>query len=264
MSLHWRTLGSVDTPAVLFLHGFLGRGADWLPEVESFSPSCFCILVDLPGHGESVGLDVPTAYTMSGAAELVLEVLDRLQVKEAGVVGYSMGGRLALYLVLKYPEVFSRALLESASPGLADEGERTERAQRDATLAERIKENGLGPFLASWYAQPLFKSLAENPARLAERIRDRQRNDPAELALSLQYMGSGVQPSLWADLESCRQPVMAVAGGRDPKFRDLALKMAGLSNCIQPAIVPDAGHAIHLEQRERFVELLGGFFGLQT
>ena len=113
--------------ALLFLHGFMGSGQDWAETVEAF-PDYRCILVDLPGHGLSAGCP-PGLYPMPQAALALLAVLDGLGVEACVPVGYSMGGRLALYLALTHPDRCRAVVLESGSPGLASEREREGRRE---------------------------------------------------------------------------------------------------------------------------------------
>ncbi len=145
---------------------------------------------DLPGHGRSLGL-TPQVYTIEGAARMLRELLDGLEISRAALAGYSMCGRLALYLALRHPERCSGLFLESASPGIDDAAERRARREADEERARRLESGDFGGFLADWYRQPLFASLARHEG-LVEKINEaRRRNDPAELARSLRGMGAG-------------------------------------------------------------------------
>ena len=144
-------------PALLFLHGFMGSGQDWAETVEAF-PDYRCILVDLPGHGLSAGCP-PGLYPMPQAALALLAVLDDLGVETCVPVGYSMGGRLALYLALTHPDRCRAVVLESGSPGLASEREREGRREWDESKATELERQGLDAFLEDWYRQPLFHSI---------------------------------------------------------------------------------------------------------
>ena len=71
-------VGSPDKPAVLFLHGFLGRKEDWSEVIAGLSNS-FCaiaIAIDLPGHGSNVPED-DRSYSMSGCAEAIIALLNK-------------------------------------------------------------------------------------------------------------------------------------------------------------------------------------------
>ncbi|MDP8899869.1 MAG: alpha/beta fold hydrolase, partial [Actinomycetota bacterium] len=184
---------------MLSLHGFMGRGEDWRGVSAALAGRHCCVAPDLPGHGASLRLP-PESYSMEGAARSVLETLDATGTDRAAIVGYSMGGRLALYLALRHPKRCAGLFLESTSPGLEDAGERTARRAADEEKAARLEGGDLQGFLREWYRQPIFAPLARDEDLLRRTIEDRLRNDPAELAKSLRGMGTGSQPSLWGEL----------------------------------------------------------------
>jgi 2-succinyl-6-hydroxy-2,4-cyclohexadiene-1-carboxylate synthase len=138
-----------------------------------------------------------------------------------------MGGRLALYLALRYPERCAGLFLKSASPGLENSGERVARRAADESKAKRLVSEDLEAFLRDWYRRPLFATLAQDENLLKRTIDARRRNDPGELALSLRGMGTGGQPSLWGELEHLAIRTLAVAGGLDGKYAGILSRMAG-------------------------------------
>ena len=217
-----------------------------------------CIAVDLPGHGASLGTP-PDRYTMEGAAQSVLNILDATGTPRATIVGYSMGGRLALYLALRHPDRCAGLFLESTSPGIEDAGERAARRTADEEKAARLEGGDFEGFVRDWYRQPLFAPLARDEDLLRRTTKDRLRNDPAELAKSLRGMGTGNQPSLWGELPRLRVPALAVAGGLDEKFVGISRRMASLNSSIRAAVVPGAGHNVHAEVPTAYLSSLKGF-----
>ncbi len=256
--LHFHEHGDAAHPTILFLHGFMGAGADWRATIATLQHEYRCLAVDLPGHGASVGMP-DAAYTMEGAAQTLLDLLDHLGIDRCAVVGYSMGGRLALYVALHHAGRCARLVLESASPGLATEVERAARRTADEARARRLEAGDLQPFLNEWYRQPLFASMEEHAGLVERMVQARLRNDPRELARSLRGMGTGRQPSLWERLSALRVSTLAVAGGLDRKFVEIAERMARLSPEVQPTVVQDAGHTVHAERPHRFLGLLRAF-----
>jgi 2-succinyl-6-hydroxy-2,4-cyclohexadiene-1-carboxylate synthase len=198
-------------------------------------------------------------YTMEGAARSVLEVLDGAGVDRATVVGYSMGGRLALYLALRHPDRCAGLFLESASPGLEDAGERAARRRADEEKAALLEGGDFRGFLHDWYRQPLFAPLSRDEDLLRRTIEDKGRNDPAELAKSLRGMGTGSQPSLWGELPALRVPALAVAGRLDEKFVGISHRMASRAPGMRAAVVPGAGHNVHAEAPTAYLSSLEGF-----
>lgn len=200
---------------MVFLHGFMGSRRDWDGIASSLSQYCFCLVPDLPGHGGSTGR-LDQTWDMDSAARSVIALLDSLQIRQSYLTGYSMGGRLGLYLALHYPQYFPRVLLESASPGLKTAAERSARITQDETLAARLQQEDFPTFLQSWYCQPLFQSLQSHPG-FSEMLARRGENNPAALAKSLREFGSGAQPPLWERLAGHKMPLFLVVGEKDIK-----------------------------------------------
>ena len=90
--LGYTVSGDRRRPAILFLHGFMGSGADWAETISALEERFYCVAPDLPGHGRSLGLP-PEDYTIEGATRTLLDLLDGLEISRAALVGYSMGGR---------------------------------------------------------------------------------------------------------------------------------------------------------------------------
>jgi 2-succinyl-6-hydroxy-2,4-cyclohexadiene-1-carboxylate synthase len=250
--------GDPHNPAILFLHGFMGSGANWADLISALDERFYCVAPDLPGHGSSLGLP-PEAYTLEGAARTLLDLLDSLGAGRPTIAGYSMGGRLALYLALRHPEGCSALFLESTSPGIEDAAEREARRRSDERKAAQLEEGDLASFLRDWYRQPLFASLARRQVLLRETIEARMRNDPGELAKSLRGMGTGSQPSLWGELAELEAPALAVAGELDEKYAAISTRVASITPLIRAAVVPGAGHNVRLEAPETYCALLKYF-----
>lgn len=256
MTLPCTLTGPLDAPPVLFLHGFMGAASDWDETAAALADTFRCIAVDLPGHGEAVGLP-DEVYTFVGTLDAIAATLDELGVERCRVVGYSMGARLALGFALRVPGRIARLVLESGSPGLRAEAERAERRVLDEQRARQI-EADFERFVGEWYRMELFASLKHHPELRAALVAKRQRNLPAEVARSLRGAGTGQQPSLWAELDRLAVPTLALAGGRDRKYADLAFAMAVAGPPAMPVVVP-AGHMVHAERPDLFSALVRDF-----
>lgn len=244
----------------MLLHGFTGSAEVWLTPTASLDSGSF-IAPDLLGHGRTVSNDSPERYAMPHAAADLIALLDQLRVERVLLHGYSMGGRLALFTALTYPDRVMAVCLESASPGLVSQDERAKRAAEDAALAERIMTDGIAAFVSHWEQTPLFRHqtvTVPEPIRLRQRaIRLLQREEG--LAASLRGMGTGSQPSLWGRLEELTMPVQLITGSRDIKFAAIADAMSShIRNCRHLS-VPEAGHAVHVEAPRAWQTALGEF-----
>ena len=237
-------------PALLLLHGFTGGGATWQP----FDwPGYEAIAVDLPGHGDSDKPADAERYRMERNVEDLVALLDQLGVERAAVLGYSMGGRVALHLALHAPERLWALVMESASPGIESQAERADRRRSDGEMADSIVRDGVEPFVDRWQAIPLFASQSRLPADERERLRQqRLRNEALGLANSLRGLGAGEQQPLYARLREIATPALVLAGADDAKYRTIAERTAEALPNARLQIVADAGHAVHLEQPQAF------------
>ncbi len=248
-------------PDALLLHGFTGSKESWSGLLPLLEGSFRLLAVDLPGHGESGLPPCLQRYRMEEAAQDLAELVRRLAGGPVHLLGYSMGGRLALYFALEYPELARSLALESASPGLEGAAEREARRASDATLADRILAQGMEAFTAEWERLPLFASQASLPEAARRELRLRRlQNRPEGLAGSLRGMGTGVQPSLWGRLAALQLRTLLVAGELDEKFCALNRRMAQEIPAARLEIVPGAGHSVHLEQPLVYAKLLHRFW----
>ncbi|MCB9422531.1 MAG: 2-succinyl-6-hydroxy-2,4-cyclohexadiene-1-carboxylate synthase [Ardenticatenaceae bacterium] len=239
-------------PLVL-LHGFTGSSASWEKQIIAFSARFRVIAIDLLGHGRTDSPLNPDRCRMEQAAADIITILGRQKAEVRGqkthLLGYSMGGRLALYLAVNYPDWFQSLILESASPGLETGTARAARQQQDNELADWIEINGIEAFVERWEKLPLWASQSQLPeeTRLALQ-QQRLQNNATGLANSLRGMGTGVQPSLWPRLSEIKMPVLLLAGKLDSKFVAISQQMREEIPHAQLQIVPQTGHTIHLER----------------
>jgi 2-succinyl-6-hydroxy-2,4-cyclohexadiene-1-carboxylate synthase len=225
------------------LHGFTHTGASWDLVANALGERYLPDQPDIRGHGAASGRE---PVTLDG-------VIGDIEARADGrftLVGYSMGGRIALHVALALPECIDRLVLIGASPGIADPRERDARRTADDRLADEIESSTIEEFARRWAQTPV---LGGQPEWIE---RDRLSNTTAGLARALRGLGTGALPSLWDRLGELRMPVLLIVGERDRKFRAIAEEMAAAIPDARVAVVPDAGHAVHLEAPERVAELI--------
>lgn len=254
--------GQKDASATLvMLHGFTGSALGWghiMTELAAFKLRV--IALDLLGHGQSDAPDSPERYSIEHCQADILAAMQELGVERgrAILLGYSLGGRIALYTA--FSSYFRALILESASPGLATPEERQQRRASDEELARRIERDGVEAFAEYWEQLPLFASQQQLPAdERAELHAQRLHNHTSGLANSLRGVGTGVQPELYSRLPDLHLPILLLAGALDYKFCAIAQEMAVNLPQAQLRIIPNAGHTIHLEQPEAFITTVGDF-----
>ena len=243
--------------ALLLLHGFTGSSAEWATLIPTLVPLRTVIAVDLIGHGRSPAPADPARYTMERAVADLLALLDTLGHAHVEVLGYSLGGRVALQLAAAAPARVRSLILESASPGIADAAERATRVAADEALAARIEQQGLAWFVDHWAGIPLFASQAALPTEERAALRARRlRGTATGYANSLRGMGAGRQTSLWAQLPQLATPTLIISGEYDAKYVAIGAQMAAAMPMARQVVVPGAGHTVHLEQPRAFRDLV--------
>lgn len=247
----------IESPGAraLLLHGFTLTGGSWNGVIRALPAHWRTCAPDLRGHGRA-GQSRPVSL------EAVLGDVLRLAGAEEGpeqaplvLVGYSMGGRLALHAALAAEMRLHHLVLIGASPGLADPREREARRAADERLADELERVTIEAFAARWGAQTAV--LAGQPPEVARLARaERLRSTPEGLAAALRGLGTGALPSLWPRLGEVRVPVTLVVGERDDKFTAIASQMARRLPHAELAVVAGAGHAVHLEQPAAVARIL--------
>jgi 2-succinyl-6-hydroxy-2,4-cyclohexadiene-1-carboxylate synthase len=231
---HW-TLG--DGPSVVLLHGFTQGNGSWRTLGAAIAAAGYRVTtVDLPGHGASAHVRADLRRT----ADLIADTLPG----PAAVVGYSLGGRVALHLALAYPHQVERLATIGAHPGIDDDDERAARRRADDALAQQLTEQGVTAFVDEWLKLPLFGGLQVTGDDLAER----RANTAEGLASSLRLAGTGTQLPLWSRLRELTMPALVMAGALDTKFAALAGRLAGSLPNGRPMLIDGAHHAAHLQQ----------------
>jgi 2-succinyl-6-hydroxy-2,4-cyclohexadiene-1-carboxylate synthase len=216
-----------------------------------------CLTVDLPGHGQTK-VKQDSDYQMSNVALALIKLLVELNIKQCILAGYSMGGRIALYLVIHFPQYFQGVILESTSPGLSSQLERDRRIVQDSKLAEQLESADLPDFIQQWYSNPLFTSFVQHP-NYQKAIARRLDNDPYQLAKSLRFNGLGTQSALWENLAEIKISLLLIVGELDSKFVKINQMMA--QSCPQASLhsVHNTGHNVHFEEPSEFCQLLKYF-----
>jgi len=247
-------------PPLLLLHGFTGNGQTWQPLVPALASQRTLVIVDLIGHGGSEAPRDPSRYAIERCVSDLIQLLDHLGMTRVDLCGYSMGGRIGLLLTVNAPERVGRQILIGSSPGIADPVERAARLASDEALAERIEREGLEWFVDYWAAQPIFASQQRLPvaARAAQRAQ-RLAGSAHGYANALRGMSAGRQPSLWESLPLIATPTLLITGELDTKYCAIAERMVAQIPRSRHVIVPEAGHAVHLEQPQTVAALIGEF-----
>jgi 2-succinyl-6-hydroxy-2,4-cyclohexadiene-1-carboxylate synthase len=232
---------------IVLVHGFTQTGASWGEVARLFAGGFEVVTVDLPGHGSSSDIrlgfeDASYAIGSAGGAGIY--------------IGYSLGARLCLRMALDRPSLVKALVLVGGSPGLASASERANRRAADDRMAEEILMRGTRSFVDRWLGQKMFSTFRATD----DDLEARRSNSPAGLAYALRTLGVGSQEPLWDHLPQLDMPVLALAGGLDPKYALIAGRMAGsIGPNAKVVSMPGVGHAAHLEAPKPFCQAVWRF-----
>lgn len=236
------------TTAVL-IHGFSGSPASWRrigPLLDG--PSC---APSVCGHGAGG----PVA-TFEAEVDRLAAAIRRAAPPPRVVAGYSLGGRLALGLLVRHPNLFCGAALIGVNPGI-DDLDRAGRRREDERWARLIEEEGLPVFDRQWSSLPLFGSQS----RLDEDVLEEQRrirlgHEPGALAAAMRTLSLGAMPDYRRHLPAVACAVELIVGGLDTKFEALARRMAKSLPEGSVSVVDGVGHNVPLEAPAELARLL--------
>ena len=238
---------------LLAIHGFTEIDLSWTEVLNDLNMPVQGYV--LPGHGYK---PCPSETNHQRIAEIIHKRFE--DQGPIDLLGYSMGGRVALQFALQYPDMVRRLILISCRPGIADEHERATRAASDEGLAMMLEENGIGQFVAWWENNPALRPAKPFSRSMTELIRSRRLNQDAfGLAASLRALGQGVSPSLWDRLPELNMPCLAIAGSADPRYVNDMGEMVKAMPHAKLNVIPESGHAVHRECRDTVVNVIRGF-----
>jgi 2-succinyl-6-hydroxy-2,4-cyclohexadiene-1-carboxylate synthase len=239
---------------LLLLHGFTGSPASWSRVTTGSSTGVTVLAPSLVGHGDQAHADI------AGFDDEVDRIASLASsTRRWHVAGYSLGGRIALSLLVRHPNLFFGATLIGAQPGLSSESARAERRAADERWCSVLRERPLPEFVAAWEDQPLFHSQRMLPADVLSRQRaERLAQDSAGMVRSLTLTGLGAMPSYWPALPRIQIPTTLMVGAKDEKFTAIAREMASQMPAATLEIVPEVGHNVVLERPEAVQRLLEG------
>jgi 2-succinyl-6-hydroxy-2,4-cyclohexadiene-1-carboxylate synthase len=170
------------------------------------------------------------------------------------LLGYSLGGRLALHACLSRPDLWKSAVVVGADPGLESEEEKRLQLDRDRNWAERLKREPLEKLVDEWDAQTVFCGIGNQAPRNLGEV------DSGRLCHQFEVFSKGIQKNLFPKLaELKRPPVLFVSGEKDHKYQGIGEKLAKSSSAIYAQVIADAGHRVPWENPESFVQVLIDF-----
>ena len=239
------------------LHGAVGMAADWRGFAKNLAVSGIgtravdlwrfleCNPMPLPDFGKALNADAGGEVFRGNCRALL---------------GYSMGGRMALHALLEKVHPWQAAIIVAAHPGLEIESDRADRRSADAGWATRALAGDWQQFLTAWNAQPVLGDSAMRDPQSSGRLIMRRR----EIARSFVDWSLGVQEPLWDRLSEIKIPILWIVGENDAKFRTLAERAVSSMPDAHLAVAPGAGHRVPWEAEAWFADRVTAFLRTGT
>ena len=178
----------------------------------------------------------------------------QLGQKKSLILGYSLGGRLALHACLSRPDLWRGAIIVGADPGLESEEEKRLQLDIDLKWAERLKREPLEKLAEEWDAQPVFCGFENAAPRNFDEL------DAAKLGKKFEVFSKGLQENLAPKLaELQKPPILFLSGEKDQKYQGIGEKLSKSTSVVKAQIVADAGHRVPWENPESFCQVLIDF-----
>jgi 3-oxoadipate enol-lactonase len=243
-----------DGPTVVFLHAGIADSRMWEPQWTSFAAHYRLLRCDLAGFGRT-----PLAGLRVTYAQDVLDLLDGLGVMTAGLVGSSLGGRVALEVAVARPELVAKLVLVAAGlPGLDwSERVRTYGAAEDEAVARGDLEAATELNLRMWVDGPRRAAADVDPAVRAAVAEMQRRALELQAPHSEQLEEDMLVPDVAARLGEVQAPTLVLVGDQDvDDMQGLARRFAAEIPVARMATIRGAAHLPSLEQPAAFDELV--------
>lgn len=257
--LYYEETGS-GTP-VIFVHEFAGDLRSWEPQLRHFGKRYHCVAYNARGFAPSDVPERPSAYSQVRAADDIAAVLDHLGWPRAHIVGLSMGGFATLHFGFRHHDRARSLCIGGCGYG-AEPGQKERfRAEADVISAFILKE-GMPAFAEKYAYGPSRVQFQNKDPRGFEEFKRILAEHSALGSANTQIGVQKERPSLYDLIEEMKAvtvPTLLLTGDEDwPCLQPGLLLKQTIPNSAL-AIIPNAGHAINLEEPDAYNRLLGDF-----
>ncbi len=236
---------------IVALHGFLGLAADW--SKTGLDVQAYDLWRSIPRMGAVARENAFSAWAKHFTNEIRASGRGPISL-----IGYSLGGRLAMHAVLEAPDLFENAIIISAHPGLSSEHEKRDRVASDKVWAERFLREPWSLLMKAWNVQPVLAPPPNPPADFVALERVEAAFSRESLAFALDAWSLGRQKDLRSRLRECEVPMRFVTGALDTKFTSLLGGFAGIDH----RVVEAAGHRVPWDHPAGFQSAVSDFYEL--
>lgn len=242
---------------IICLHGFSEDLSTWqFLKLDGHQ----LIFIDLIGHGKSDKPKFRKYYSLKVMLRHLNKLILKLGIKKYSMLGYSMGGRIALAYALIYPKEIDKLILESASYGEDGVINRLKRRRNDLKLAGDIEKNGIEWFTQYWSDLSIFNSQRKLPKAIINEITKRRlANCTFALSNTLKGTGQGKFPCLKGQIVKLSMPILYISGEYDKKYEGVGKKFENLNGNVKHIVINGCGHNTHIENANEFAGALNKF-----
>src|SRR5574338_516850 len=219
VKLNLESLREIDKSKdyILFLHGFTGCAEDWFPVFEQIPDKYNCLALDIIGHGKSDAPGSSMHYSIDSIMSQIKYVKDHLTQNKIFLLGYSMGGRIALTYASMYPEDVKGLILEASSAGIKNDEERQKRYEEDLKLAEFIETHTMEEFIEMWHDQEIFNTQRRFSNDKLKKIKKKKASgSKTGYANILKGFSTGIMPPVHDKLKKIPLKVLLITGASSP------------------------------------------------
>jgi len=242
---------------IICLHGFSENLSTWeFIRLDGHQ----LVLIDLIGHGKSDKPKLLKYYSVKVMIRHLNMIISQLGLKRYSILGYSMGGRIALAYALTYPKEINKLILENASYGEDGFLKRLKRRRNDLNLARSIERNGIEWFNQYWSDLSIFKSQRRLSKSIIKEIGERRLlNQAHALSNTLKGTGQGRFPCLKNQIVKLSMPILYISGEYDKKYEAVGKNFVKLNSGVKHIVINGCGHNTHIEDTNTFVKDLNKF-----
>ena len=239
------------------VHGAGDNLGSWWNQVPVFSRDYQVLTYDVRGYGQTE--TPPGDYSTDILIEDLYELLKALGIDETYLMGYSMGGRVAVGLAMGHPEMVKALII--ANSGFAPMERSEEQMQEMAKLREQrmkvVEEQGLEPIMEESTAMVFSAGWPDKNREIFEQYKQiRLKNDPKSYLVAMKAMAWGAQPP---DVSKLSCPTFIIGGESDGL---MGAESAKATQALIPGSklkVMSTGHAAYIEKPEEFNLAVLGF-----
>jgi len=251
IDIHYELVGEGD--CLVLIHGFSDNLTMWYNQVPEFSKQVQVLTYDVRGHGQTQTPEGPVSMQLF--AEDLRALLGELKIEKVCVLGYSMGGRIALEFALTYPEkttglIFANSVVRGVGDQMSEE-QMKEMAERREQMMALFQTGNIEPIADIMAERSLSPGFRERNPEVFQKYKEvKLQNDPKHYLTIMQSMAAAAASP--PDLSLLRCPVLIIAGDKDGFMSLDVVKSMEKSIENSSSIVFSTGHAAAIEVPEQF------------